>query len=250
MYLPGKVVTSGLATAGGADVTSTPSTATTYVLDMTQPTPAWQQTASMAFARDFHNLTSLPDGTVLVTGGGTTIGASDPATAVFHAEIWSPASKTWTTMDKMQVPRRYHSIALLLPDGRVLVAGGGRNAGVGSPPNRYDHFNAELYSPPYLFKGARPVITSAPATLRYNTNFSVVTPHASRIASVSLVRLGAVTHAFNMNQRFLKLTFQRVSGGLTVRAPVNANYAPPGDYMLFILDTNGVPSVASMVRFP
>jgi galactose oxidase len=131
-----------------------------------------------------------------------------------------------------------------------LVAGGGRNTRVGSPPNRFDHFDAEIFSPPYLFKGARPIITSAPATLRYNTNFSVVTPHASYITAVSLVRLGAVTHAFNMNQRFLNLRFQQVSGGLTVRAPANANLAPPGDYMLFILNTNGVPSVASMVRFP
>jgi len=81
-------------------------------------------------------------------------------------------------------------------------------------------------------------------------NFSVVTPDASRIASISLVRLGAVTHAINMNQRFLKLTFQQAKGWLIVRAPANANLAPPGDYMLFILDTNGVPSVASMVRFP
>jgi hypothetical protein len=251
MYLPGKVVTSGLGTHGGDDVDNTPSTATTYVLDMTQPSPqAWRQTASMAFARDFHNLTLLPDGKVLVTGGGTTIGASDPATAVLDAELWSPGSETWTTMARMQVPRRYHSIALLLPDGRVLVAGGGRNYAVGSAPNQFDRLNAEIFSPPYLFKGVRPIITSAPATLQYNTNFSVVTPDALRIASVSLVRLGAVTHAFNMNQRFLNLTFQPVSGGLTVWAPTNANLAPPGDYMLFILDGNGVPSVASMVRFP
>jgi chitodextrinase len=250
MYLPGKIVTSGLGTTGGDDVTNIPSTATTYVLDMTQPAPAWRQTAPMAFPRDFHNLTLLPDGNVLVTGGGQTTGATDPATAVFEAELWSPVTETWTTMARMQVPRRYHSTALLLPDGRVLEAGGGRNNGVGTPTNSNDHLNAEIFSPPYLFKGTRPTITSAPATLQYGTNFSVVTPDASRIATVSLVRLGAVTHAFNMNQRFLKLTFQQVGGGLTVQAPANTNLAPPGYYMLFIVDTNGVPSVAPIVQFP
>jgi fibronectin type 3 domain-containing protein len=250
MYLPGKIITSGLGTEGGADVTSTPSTATTYVLDMTQPAPAWRQTAPMAFPRDFHNLTLLPDGTVLVTGGGRTTGATDPATAVFEAELWSPVTEAWTTLSSMQVPRRYHSTALLLPDGRVLVAGGGRNAGVGAPNNSNDHFNAEIFSPPYLFKGTRPSITSVPATLQYGGNFSVMTPDASRIATVSLVRLGAVTHAFNMNQRFLKLTFQQVSGGLTVQAPASANLAPPGYYMLFLVDGSGVPSVAAIVQFP
>lgn len=204
----------------------------------------------MAFPRDFHNLTLLPDGTVLVTGGGRTTGATDPATAVFEAELWSPITEDWTTLAKMQVPRRYHSTALLLPDGRVLVAGGGRNNGVGAPNNSNDHFNAEIFSPPYLFKGTRPSITSAPSTLQYNTNFSVVTPDASRIAMVSLMRLGSVTHAFNMDQRFLKLTFQQVSGGLTIQAPANANLAPPGYYMLFLIDGSGVPSVAAMVQLP
>jgi len=248
MYLPGKIITSGLGTLGGADVTTTPSTTTTYVLDMTQPTPAWRQTSPMAYPRDYHNMTILPDGNVLVTGGGQTTGATDPTTAVFAAELWSPATETWTTLSSMQTPRRYHSIALLLPDGRVLVAGGGRNNGAYTATNANDHLNAEIFSPPYLFKGARPTITTAPTTLPYGTNAFVATPDGASISSVSLIRLGAVTHAFNMNQRFLNLTFSQASGGLNVQAPANANLAPPGYYMLFLVNGNGVPSVASILK--
>jgi hypothetical protein len=248
MYLPGKIVTSGLGTAGGADVTGTPSTATTYVLDMTQPLPAWRQTPPMQHPRDFHTMTILPDGDVLVTGGGETTGATDAATAVFAAELWSPATETWTTMASMSVPRLYHSTALLLPDGRVLVAGGGRNAGVGAPTTFRDRLSAEIYSPPYLFRGPRPTISSAPATMSYGANVFVATPDGAGIAAVSLIRTASVTHAFNQDQRFVPLTFQPTSGGLTVQAPANANLAPPGHYLLFILDANGLPSIAKIVK--
>jgi hypothetical protein len=250
MYRPGKIMTSGLGTAGGPDVTNVPSASTTFVLDMTQPTPAWRQTAAMRFSRDYHTLTSLPDGTVLVTGGGRTTGATDASTAVLAAELWSPTTETWTTLAAMQVPRLYHSTALLLPDGRVMVAGGGRNDGVGAPDSPRDKFSAEIYSPPYLFKGTRPTITSAPATTSYGTNMFVATPDATTIASVSFIRTGSVTHAFNQDQRFLPLTFQQTTGGLTVQSPANANLAPPGHYLLFIVNTNGVPSVAKIVRIP
>jgi galactose oxidase len=106
---------------------------------------------------------------------------------------------------------------------------------------------AEIFSPPYLSRGARPTITSAPSSVSYNTSFSVATPNAAGIASVSLMRLGSVTHHFNTNQRYLSLPFQVGSGTLAVQAPANANIAPPGHYMLFILDSNGVPSVASIL---
>ena len=108
--------------------------------------------------------------------------------------------------------------------------------------------NAEIFSPPYLFKGPRPAITSAPNPLSYDTSFPVSTPDAARIASVSLLPLASVTHHFNTNQRYLSLPFQAGAGGLTVQAPTNPNIAPPGYYMLFIVDTIGVPSVASILR--
>ena len=148
-------------------------------------------------------------------------------------------------MAAMQTPRLYHGTALLLPDGRVLVAGSGRPDG-----NGQNQFSAEIFSPPYLFKGPRPTITSAPTQISHGSTFLIETPDVNRIGKVSLVRLGSVTHAFNSDQRYMELSYQEVSGGLNVTAPVDGRLAPPGYYMLFLIDDNGVPSMASMIRIP
>jgi hypothetical protein len=244
MYLPGKVVKSGTATQ---DNEGFPSAATTYVIDMTQPSPQWEATAPMAFPRSYHNMTVLPDGQVLVTGGSTRTDRANYSAAVYAAELWSPTTKTWTTLSSGARPRLYHSTALLLPDATVLVAGGGRQNGR-SQPDPKDQQNAEIFSPPYLFKGPRPSISSAPAVLTYGAPFTVGTPDASRVAKVSLIALSAVTHAYNESQRFVPLSFTAGTSSLTVQAPGSGNIAPPGPYMLFLLDDIGVPSVARMVR--
>jgi hypothetical protein len=240
MYAPGRIMKSG--SSWELEGTSTPAAATTYVLDTTQPSPRWRQTAPMAFPRIWHTLTMLPDGNVLVTGGGQTADEYNVGAASLAAEMWSPTTETWTTLASGQVPRFYHSVATLLPDGRVLIAGSGRDG--------VDQLSAEFYSPPYLFKGARPTIASAPTVVQYGGNFTVQTPDASRIAKVSLISLGSVTHAFNENQRFVPLTFQASGGALTVQGPTDGNVAAPGYYMLFLVDTTGVPSPAAMVRLP
>ena len=244
MYLPSKFLKVG--TSVDPDDAVLPSVATAYVLDMTQTSPAWRQVASMAFARTYHNSTILPDGSVLVTGGGTTTNAIGTSDAVLPAELWSPTTETWTTLAAMNAPRLYHSEALLMPDARVLISGGGRYNDDTEPT---DQFSLEFFEPPYLFKGPRPTISSAPSQLSYAQNFTVQTPDAARIATVSLIRFGAVTHAINMSQRFIPLSFSVGTGSLTITAPVNANLAPPGNYMLFLVDTNGVPSVAAIVHF-
>jgi len=240
MYLPGKIIKAGSATDSQG---SGPSANTTFVLDTTQATPTWQQTPSMAYPRSFLNLTEMPDGSVLSTGGETDRNGGTIANAVYAAELWSPQTQTWTTMSSMKTPREYHSTALLLPDARVLVSGMGFD--FGSVP---DETNAEIYSPPYLFKGARPVISLAPTQIQYGTNFSVTTPDFASISKVVLIRTGATTHFFDESTRYVPLSFTQTSGGLTVTAPVDGNLAPPGYYMLFLVNASGVPSVAPILQ--
>jgi hypothetical protein len=242
MYLPGKIMKAGSAT--DSQVTG-PSANTTFVLDTTQPAPTWQQTPSMAYPRSFLNLTELPDGSVLATGGETDKNGGSIANAVYAAELWSPQTQTWTTMSSMKTPREYHSTALLLPDARVLVSGMGFD--FGKVP---DQTSAEIFSPPYLFNGTRPSISQAPAQIQYGTNFSVTTPDYASISKVALIRTGATTHFFDQNTRYVPLAFQQTTGGLTVTGPVDGNLAPPGYYMLFLVNASGVPSVASIVQVP
>ncbi|MBS0180905.1 MAG: DUF1929 domain-containing protein [Nitrospira sp.] len=243
MYRPGKILKTG--TSVNPDLAIRPSASTAYVLDMTQSSPAWAQVPSMNFARTYHTMVMLPDGNVLITNGGQTTDAVGVGSAVFEPEMWSPTTQAFTKLASMVAPRLYHSTALLLPDAKVLGAGGGRFNGLNEPT---DQQSAEIYSPPYLFKGPRPTIGSVPSMVNYATNFSVVTPDASRISSVALISLGAVTHAFDQNQRYVPLTFQQATDGLTVQSPGSSNLAPPGYYMLFIISSDGVPSVASMVK--
>ena len=164
---------------------------------------------------------------------------------VLPVEDWNPATGNWTTWASMAIPRLYHSIAMLMPDGRVFVAGTGNLFGF-VPDER----NGQIFSPPYLFKGPRPTITSSPSVVQYGSNFQVSTPDASSISSVSLIRTAAVTHSFDQSTRRVSLPFTASNGTLNVQAPANGAAAPPGNYMLFIVNSNGVPSVASWVHLP
>ena len=234
MYRPGKIMKASGAT-NGAD----PVITATGVIDLDANPPAWRQTPSLAYARSQHNLVILPDGKVLVVGGAAEVSlvSTQP---VLAAEIWDPNTETWTVVASMARPRMYHSIAILLPDGRVLAAGGGRLG-----PNEQ---NGEFYSPPYLFRGARPAITGAPASVGYGATFSVTTPDAANISRVTLVRASSVTHGLNLDQRFVELPFTAGSGTLSVQAPGNSRTAPAGDYLLFVLNAQDVPSLARFVR--
>lgn len=242
MYLPGKI----LYTGGGTPLNSstTPATTNAEIIDLTSGTPAWQSVASMNYARYTQTLTVLPDGNVLAVGGSNVMDDTSDSYAVLPAEEWNPTANTWTTLASMSVPRMYHSTALLMPDGRVLVAGSGHDENV-TGPGEYD---AQFYSPPYLFNGTRPTITSAPGSATYGTSITVQTPDAASITNVSLVSLGADTHTIDMDQHFVPLAFTTGSGSLNVTLPSSANVAPPGNYMLFIVNGNGVPSVASMIH--
>ena len=206
-------------------------------IDFADPTPAWRTTGSMFFARGHGDLLLLPDATVLMIGGGTDGLYGDP---VFNAERYDPMTETWRLLPPYSLARMYHSTTILLPDGRVLIAG--QDDGESS-------FKAEIYEPPYLFRGRRPVVDDAPGAVAYGSTFTVTSRRARRVDAVRLVGLSAVTHSINNQQRLIELDFS-VNGAneLMVAAPVDGNLAPPGYYMLFVLNRRAVPSIAKMIQ--
>ena len=222
-------------------------TGSSYVIDIDSGV-AVRKTGSLAYPRAFHTSVVLPDGRVLVVGGQAYPIPFTDSQAPLTSEIWNPATDRFVVGASMIVPRTYHSVALLLPDGRVLVGGGGLDG----PTCDCNHANVELYSPDYLFApngqpAIRPLITSAPASMGYNTTAQVTT--SVPVARFSLVRLGSVTHAINNDQRRVPLAIASSNGNrYTLATPANAGMATPGYYMLFALDAAGVPSVAAIIR--
>jgi hypothetical protein len=238
MYEPGKVLLVGGTNCPPYDWYCANVTPTAEVIDLTGVTPRWAYTAPMQLPRKQLNLTILPDGRVLATGGSSgAMGYDDATTPAYAAEVWDPATARWTMWASSTVYRGYHSTALLLPDGRILQAAGEQGG-----------YSAEIFSPPYLFTGARPTITSAPDRISYGGTFFLQTPESLAVGQVTLVRLGAVTHSFNQSQRFNRLTFALGTGGVNVTAPATPTVAPPGYYTLFILNGGNVPSMGGIVR--
>jgi len=207
---------------------------------------AWSRGADLAFPRTNVNAVLLPDGTILVIGGQRN-GKWNPAPGhVLEAEIYDPANDRWITTGPMQFPRQYHSIAVLLPDGRVLSAGG-VNPEPGAPQR--DQRNMELFTPAYLLMGTRPAVTALPASAAYGASIAVDTPEAAQIDRVVLLRPASVTHHTDGGARYIKIPITaRTANRLTVTVPANGNIAPPGYYQLFILDGNGIPSVGRFLR--
>jgi galactose oxidase len=253
MYDSGKIMYIG----GGAD-RITASNVTEFI-DLNKTAKWDSETAKLNTARKQFNATVLPDGTVLVNGGTSGPGFNDLVAdkdgkngPVKTAELMNPSvePRQWIEMAKESMSRCYHSIALLLPDGRVLSAGGGEAGGI---PANECHTEGQLFEPPYLFKGPRPTILSAPSVIEYGKEFSVTVGTNDLIGKISLVRLGSVTHCCNMNQSLVFLDGLRQDGPkLTIQAPANPNVAPPGHYMLFVLNKVKVPSVAAsaFIRIP
>lgn len=222
-----------------------PSTASTEIIDLSAASPAWANGPAMSNPRIEMNATLLPNGKVLALGGSQF--DEDVNTASLGADLYDSATNTMTSAGSNSFPRLYHSVSLLLPDGTVWVAGG-------NPQRGTYETHVEVYSPPYLFNSngslaTRPTITSiTPGVIGYGANFTVQTPDAANITSVVLMKNGSTTHAFDMDQRMVGLSFSTGAGTLTVTAPPNGNIAPPGYYMLFLLNGAGVPSIAKFVQ--
>lgn len=219
--------------AGGSKVGTADPTRTAELLNLT--TDQWTYTGSMSAPRIDENLVLLPDGSVLSVGGGGGGLYGHPETS---AELYDPVTGTWAVLASQTAQRTYHSTALLLPDGRVLSAGSDQ----GPFQNYY-----EIFSPPYLFAGARPALTEVPASVSYGRGFTVTTPQAANIAKVALIAAGATTHGVSMGQRYVALGFTQGTNSLSVVGPADGDVAPPGWYMLFIVNKVGVPSVAAWV---
>jgi hypothetical protein len=207
--------------------------------------PCWVEGPKMAQARVEMEATILPNGTLLVDGGSAQ--DEDASTASLKAEIYDPATNSLSSAGSNVFPRLYHNVQLLLPDGTVALTGGNPQQGV------FEN-HIEIYQPAYLFNSdgslaPRPTIgANAPGSVTYGSTFSVPTPDAGSIASVVLMKAGSVTHSFDMDQRYVGLSFAAGSGSLNVTGPPNSNIAPPGYYMLFLVNQAGTPSLASWVQ--
>jgi hypothetical protein len=228
---------------------SNPATATAEIIDLSQPAPNWRFIAPMSAPRVQMNAVILPTGRVLALGGS--VMNEDATTASLAADLFDPTTETWSPAGVATYPRLYHSVALLLPDATVWTAGS-------NPYQGFYEQHMEIYSPAYLFTtdflgrvvpATRPTISAAPAKVGYAASFTVSTPDAVDIASIALIRPGASTHAFDMEQRMVGLAFSvGPDGALTVTSPPDVNIAPPGYYMLFLVNRRSVPSVATFVQ--
>ncbi|PYK58589.1 MAG: hypothetical protein DME21_15390, partial [Verrucomicrobia bacterium] len=248
MYDEGRILVAG----GGANTTANPNDTTTgtsstlaYTVDVRSGTSVVTPAASMAFARQFANAVVLPNGQVMVIGGNTSGLKFNDTGSIFTPEIWNPATGQWRAAADASVPRNYHSLALLLPDGRILSAGGGLGG------NSADHRDAQLFTPPNLFNpdgslAARPVLNTAPPSIGVGTRFIVAgTPGLRKFA---FIKMSAITHCVNTDLRYLSLPFTETSpGNYQITAHPSLNVMTPGYWMLFGLDAAGVHSVAKIV---
>lgn len=250
MYDQGKILKTGGATQFTGGVPSN----TTYVIDINNGANA-RKVAPMKNARAFASGVVLPDGKVMVVGGNTSALEFNDDGSILTPELWDPATEQWTELANHSVPRNYHSVALLLPDGRVFAGGGGLcKPSPGYCEGDVNHPDAEIFTPPYLFDSngepaARPVISLLSGEIGYNWTFTVNMDDDMPIEKFNLIRLSSVTHSTNTDQRFLSLPFTSEGGNsYNLQAPENANIAPPGYYMLFALNNQGVPSVGKIIQ--
>jgi hypothetical protein len=254
MFKAGQILVTG--GSGNAPPTSSTTIIDTNTISAGNPNPTVTIAPAMAAARRQHNATLLPNGEVIITGGTSGGGFNDNTNPVMFAESWDSNKPTqaFKRLPSMTTPRLYHSIALLMPDGRVLSSGGAGACNSSDPAyGPCSHPDAEIYTPAYLFNAngtlaTRPVITSAPTEITYGSQFSFSTD--TDIAKASLVKLSSVTHSQNFDQRIHDLTSSLVKAGLsyTATAPTDTNTYAPGYYMLFGLNAAGVPSKAKILQ--
>jgi hypothetical protein len=235
---------------GSSDVTNG-----VRVIDLNDAEAQWVPAAAMQTARANCNAVILPTGDIAIVGGSSeqhllqTYGSRIPTVEIYRPGVGTVA----ITLPEMARSRMYHSIAILLPDGSVLIAGGQYKELVNGQWVSRSEFSGQIYYPPYFQEPSmRPTISGTSSlTMPYGPNetFTVYTDQANQIAKVTMIRLSATTHNADMNERFINLSIKdRTSNSVEVYPPVHPSIAPPGDYMLFIVTTQGVPSHAQYVK--
>ena len=215
-----------------------------WIMDISGPVPTYQQTAAVGVHRFWSNLVVLADGSVMVSGGSAIenqlVGVNN------QVRIWHPNTGQWTDGPEAAVPRLYHSTTLLLPDGRVLSAGGGA-------PGPLTNLNSEIYTPDYLLNddgtlAARPAIFDGPTKVDQHAHFDITVDDGAQISRVTLVKFGNATHAFNMDQRKIDLPFEVHGNEIGIQLPDNPNVTTPGYWMLFVFNEAGAPSIARTIH--
>ena len=249
MFDIGKILKTGGSTSYSKN---TASLVKSYVIDISSPPAATvTRVQDMSHARTYHNSVVLPNGKVFVVGGHGQATTFDDSDAKLTPELFDPATNTFTQVAAMTVPRTYHSAAVLMLDGRVIVGGGGLCDDQVNPDcSSVNHPDVEIYYPPYLFDGAnmavRPVLDSVPTTGHYNSNIEVLTD--SPVTDFSFIRMSTATHATNNEQRRVPITPTDLGNNTYRLAIPNANLMPPGYYMLFALNSNGTPSEGRVIK--
>ncbi|MCU1645208.1 MAG: hypothetical protein JWN03_5483 [Nocardia sp.] len=212
--------------------------ADTQIVDLTAATPVYKPGPSMEFARMHLSAVLLPDRTVLVAGGSAMEEMADMVPP--HAEILDAGATAWIPTAPERVARLYHSVAMLMPDGKVLTAGS-------NPLRKTEELRIEMFWPPYLFRGRRPELELAAGTVGYGGTLTATTDGTPREAS--LMHPSSCTHSCDNNQRLIDLPFTVTAPGtLSLTMPSGPGLAPPGWYLVVVVDMNGIPSLGRWVR--
>jgi hypothetical protein len=224
---------------GGSSVSTGPSTTQAQILDFNTGNPTIRTVASSAFARKYMCPVLLPNGKCVIFGGT----AQTNINPVLTPEQFDPITETWQSLPASTIARHYHSTALLLPDGRVWVTGGNVNSGVWE-------LRTEIFSPSYISQ-TRPTITAAPTVGAYGGTITISTPSPTTVTSVSMLRLMNTTHHYDANQRLIWLQIQsRGTNSVIVSAPISSNIAPPGYYLIHVLNSSLIPSIGRIIKIP
>jgi hypothetical protein len=239
---------------GGPGMEEANATGHTETVDLNEAVLAYVESTPMSLPRIHLNAVLLPDRTVFVSGGAMTHEGGDMMPIPrLQSEIYDPETGQWQAGAVADVVRLYHSVALLLPDGRVITACGNPppygNRAPWEPPQPNEELRLEMYRPPYLFRGARPQITQAPAEWGYGQTVNLQSPEAGALLWAQLISPGSTTHAFDCHQRLVDLPITAQAGGqLQVQTPATPGLAPPGWYMLTVVAHNRIPSVSRWIH--